>query len=99
MAHEALRLLRMRQTIGRSTVHNARRKALLPALLRHDVRRVLRLLRRTHRSGPGPDEPRRTTLARHGLLFLLQHVQMFVAGKTVLAKARCHLLLDSLQQG
>lgn len=65
VAHEALRLLGMRPSTGRTAVHNAGWASLLSALLRRHFRGVLRLLRRTYRRRPGPDESRRPALARH----------------------------------
>ena len=40
-------------SVGRSALHHAGGKALLPLLLRLHVRRVLRRLRGGHRGGPG----------------------------------------------
>ena len=50
MAHAPLCLFRVRQSFGRPAVHHARFATLLPPLFRRHLLRVLRRLRRAHRS-------------------------------------------------
>lgn len=99
VAHEALRVRRVRAAAGRAALHHARGAALLPALLRRLLRRVLRRVRRARRRRPGPDVARGPALARHRALLRLPHLPRLPPRPPLPPSQGSHLLLHRLLQG
>lgn len=98
LAHAPLLLFRVRLPARRGTVCDERWSTFLPALLRCHFCRILRLLWRPYRGGPGTDVPWRATLACHWELLPMSCMYGTTARKTLSSPQRTYLLFCSLQQ-